>query len=161
MFAVSDGASASDSSAKKEEETLPRNFLRSPITKAAVRILSERILKEEAESKPEPVVVEPESEPEPVVAEPVLPPTNSETAKTILLALLMSGLGALAIAYPHFFDDFDPHYIRGNDFSYAFGMLTLIMLFKLSWNQIGGTIVVALSLFAIAKSITKRVIGQQ
>lgn len=145
---MSDSASMSDSSAKKEEETLPRNFLRSPITKAAVRILSERILKEEAEA-------------EPVVIEPVLPPTNSETAKTMLLALLMSGLGVLAIAYPHFFDGFDPHYLRANDVSSAFVTLMFIMLFKLAWNQVGGTIVIALSLFAIAKSIFQRVIGQR
>lgn len=147
---MSDSVFMSDSSAKKEEETSPRIFLQSPITKAAVRTLSERILKEEAESEPEPVVLEP-----------VMPPTNSETAVTVLLALLMSGLGVLAIAYPHFFDSFDPHYIRANDFSSAFATLIFIVLFKLAWNQIGGTIVIALSLFSIAKSITKRVIGQR
>lgn len=147
---MSDGASVSDSSAKKEEETLSRNFLRSPVTKAAVRILSERVLKEEAEAEPEPVVIEP-----------VLPPTNSEAVTTVLLALLMSGLGVLMIAYPHFFDDFDPHYLRANDFSSAFATLIFIVLFKLAWNQIGGTIVIALSLFAITKSIFQKVIGQR
>lgn len=79
------------------------------------------------------------------------PPVTENKVKTVVLpALLISGLGVLAIVYPHFLDDFDLHYIRGNDFSVIFIFL-FVLLIKLSWNQVGGSVAITLSLLAIAR----------
>lgn len=71
--------------------------------------------------------------------------------KTVILpALLMTGLGVLAIVYPHFFDDFDLNHVRGNDFS-VISIFLLFLFVKLSWNQVGGSVAIILSLWAIIK----------
>lgn len=128
----------------QEEEISSQKFLDRPITKLAVRIISERL----TEACPEPT---------PSVAQPTPPPTNHDVIRTILLAWLAIGFGVLAIAYPHFLDDFSLNQVRGNDFASVICTLVFIVLVKLLWNQVGGAILIALSLILIARSLFQKV----
>ncbi len=144
---MTDNTSMSNS-LTQEEKISERKFLDRPITKLAVRIISKTIS-------------EANTEPAPLVAQPAPPPTNHEVIRTILLAWLASGFGVLAIVYPHLLDSFDPHYFRGNDLPSILLVLVLIVLVNFLWTQIGGAIVIAFSLFAIAKILFQKVVRQQ
>lgn len=121
----------------QEEEASSQKFLDRPITKLAVRIISEKLTG--------------------ACPEPTSPPTNHDVIRTILLALLAIGFGVLAIAYPHFLDDFSLNHVRGNDFASVICTLVFIVLVKLLWNQVGGSILIALSLILIARSLFQKV----
>ena len=111
---MADNTSTSNSSTQ-EEGISSQKFLDRPITKLAVRIISEKLS-------------EACTEPTPSVAQPTPPPTNHDVIRTILLAWLASGFGVLAIAYPHFLDDFNLNRVGGNDFASAICTLVFIVL---------------------------------
>lgn len=126
---------SSDSPERDEPDTSQSDFLERPLVKTFIRRVSQRLSKEKTDPpKPQPL-------------------TASEKVTTIMLpALLIGGLGVLAIEYPDFLSDFDFRYIRGNDFSAIFIFLFLLFI-KLAWNQIGGSVAIALSTLAIIKCL--------
>ena len=78
----------------------------------------------------------------------------AEKVKTVILpAFLVSGLGVLAIRYPHFLDDFEPHYIRANDLASLILVVLFFVLAKLAWTQIGGAVAIAISQIIVLKSL--------
>lgn len=121
----------------KQNETDPSqsNLLERPLAKAFIHRVSRRLSEEKFDSpKPQPL-------------------TATEKITTVVLpALLVSGLGVLAVLYPHFLDDFDLHYLRGNDLSVCF-LFLLVLFIKLAWNQVGGSVAIALSLLAIIRCL--------
>lgn len=75
--------------------------------------------------------------------------TIADKAKNVILpSLFASGLGVLAIKYPHFFDNFDPSRVSGGIPGFVLTLLVVLFL-KFSWNQVGGSLAIALSLLAI------------
>jgi hypothetical protein len=79
--------------------------------------------------------------------------TVAEKVRNVVLpALLVSGLGVLAIRYPHFFDDVNLTHASGGFAGFVLTALFVLFL-KFGWNQVGGTLAIGLSLFAIARCL--------
>lgn len=128
---------------QEDLNTPQSNLLENPLTQAAIQRLSKRLSEENTESQT-PTAIEKSEQSEPQRA------SNVEKIKTVTLsALLVSGLGVLAICYPHFLDDFDLSHVRGNDLPSVILMILFFLLVKFAWSQIGGTVAIALSIIMI------------